>query len=153
MQTNKSYTLITGASSGLGKELAIECAKRGMNLILVALSGRSIHSLTSTIAVEYDVETVAIETDLSTDGGLDFLVNEVIGKYSIDFLINNAGVGGSSDFVSTPINEIDRIIQVNIRAMALLTRQLLPELTRHSRSYILNVSSMAAFTPIAYKTV
>jgi short-subunit dehydrogenase len=73
--------------------------------------------------------------------------------FSIDFLISNAGIGGTSSLMETSLQRIDDIIQLNVRSTSLLTRLLIPHLLKQPSSYILNVSSMAAFTPIAYKTV
>jgi uncharacterized protein len=149
----EQYTLITGASTGLGKEMAIECAKRGMNLILVALSFSSLKLTSDAIEKEYKVKIIILEADLSTDEGIDRVINLVQGNFKVNFLINNAGVGGTSNIINTPIDFIDKIIKVNVRAMALITSQLLPVLLENDNSYIINVSSMAAFSPIAYKTV
>ena len=68
-------------------------------------------------------------------------------------LINNAGLGGSQKFTDASIQYINSIIQVNVLATSLLTHQLLPNLLKQPQAYILNVSSMAAFSPIGYKTV
>lgn len=73
--------------------------------------------------------------------------------FSINFLINNAGIGGTSSLTETPVERIDDIIQLNVRSTSLITRMMIPHLLREPMSHILNVSSMAAFTPIAYKTV
>ncbi|HBG53548.1 MAG TPA: short-chain dehydrogenase, partial [Rikenellaceae bacterium] len=68
-------------------------------------------------------------------------------------LINNAGTGGSIRFEEAGTDYLDRIIQLNIMATTLLTRQLIPNLLAQKKAYILNVSSMAAFSPIGYKTI
>lgn len=150
---NDLYTLITGASSGLGKELAIECAKNKMNLLLVALAGRNLNSLAEHIAELYQVKVQTFELDLTKDESLHFLVREVQEKYQLNFLINNAGAGGSSGFTTSSVQAIDNIIQLNIRTTSLLTRMMIPALLKQEKSYILNTSSMAAFSPMAFKTV
>lgn len=147
------YTLITGASSGLGKEIAIECARMEMNLILVALPGRSLKTVAEHIADLYKVKVQIFELDLTKDEDLTFLVERTNEGFPVNFLVNNAGAGGSSDFTTTPIKVIDNIIQLNIRATSLLTRMMVPMLLKQEKSYILNISSMAAFSPIAFKTV
>jgi uncharacterized protein len=73
--------------------------------------------------------------------------------FQISILINNAGIGGSKPFEYASLGYINTIIQVNVKATVLLTHQLLPNLRRQPQSYILNVSSIAAFSPVGYKTV
>jgi short-subunit dehydrogenase len=91
-QSKKTYTLITGASEGLGKSLAIECARRKMNLILVALPGPELHSLSDFIQRYYDVDVVCIEIDLCRDESCIQLFNEVSAlNLPVNMLINNAG--------------------------------------------------------------
>ncbi|WMJ72976.1 SDR family NAD(P)-dependent oxidoreductase [Cytophagaceae bacterium ABcell3] len=147
------YTLITGASTGLGKAFAIDCARRGMNLILVALPGRNLYQLASDLKHEFEVDALAIEADLSEEDFCEKILAQISGKYRVNFLINNAGTGGSAAFGQASADSLDTIIKVNMRAMALLTKAFLPELMSHKQSYVLNVSSMAAFSPVAFKTV
>ncbi|MEI9909234.1 MAG: SDR family NAD(P)-dependent oxidoreductase [Bacteroidota bacterium] len=75
---NKSYTLITGASEGLGKALAIECASRGMNLILVALPGIELHQLSSYIRREYKVLVYEFGLNLTIEESRHFLWEKVM---------------------------------------------------------------------------
>lgn len=150
---NEVYTLITGASSGLGKEMAIQCAKNKMNLIITALKGRNLKGLADHIAQLFDVKVQVFELDLTKDDELDYLVKTINERYQVNFLINNAGTGGSSGFASTPLKDIDNIIRLNIRTTSLLTRMMVPMLLKQEKSYVLNISSMAAFTPMAFKTV
>jgi len=148
-----TYTLITGASAGLGKAFAIQCARMGMNLVLIALPGGQAHSLARHIMEEYPVDVRAFEFDITDVDQLQYHLPAIVDAYPVDFLINNAGVGGTAPMAETPLENIDRIIQLNVRGTALLTRIMIPHLLEQTRSHILNISSMAAFTPIAYKTV
>lgn len=150
---NKLFTLITGASSGLGKELAIECARRKMNLILVSLPGENLPQFCVNLAEKYQVIACPYETDLTDKMRVEKLAEWVIANFPVNVLINNAGVGGTRLLETTPTDYIDRLIQLNIRATSLLVRLLIPELKMHRKAYILNVSSMAAFSPLPYKTV
>ncbi|MCH5599577.1 SDR family NAD(P)-dependent oxidoreductase [Niabella ginsengisoli] len=93
------------------------------------------------------------ETDLSVKQNVIALCNWLNKNFDIYILINNAGVGGTKKFTEASIHYIDSIMQVNVVATSLLTHQLLPNLLRQQQAYILNVSSMAAFSPIGYKTV
>jgi len=149
----KTYSLITGASCGLGKELATECAKRGRNLLLTALPGENIAEMGIKLSRQYGVSVKTYENDLTLEKSVFELVSEITGKYPVDMLINNAGVGGTKSILTTTPDYIDRIILLNMRAVALLTLLLLPELKRHKKAYILNIASMASFGPMPYKTV
>jgi uncharacterized protein len=147
------YTLITGAGSGLGRAFAVQCARMGKNLILFSLPGSGLESLASELEKEYLVDVQFFEFDLRDTEALQWHANKVMEHFSIDFLISNAGIGGTSSLMETSLQRIDDIIQLNVRSTSLLTRLLIPHLLKQPSSYILNVSSMAAFTPIAYKTV
>jgi len=149
----RKYTLITGASTGLGKELALECAKLGRHLILTALPGEQIGKLARNISVKNKVDAITFETDFTEIGSVEKLASEIIGKYDIDMLINNAGVGGTKPFLEATPGYIDQIVLLNMRALVLLTRLLLPVLKKHDKSFILNIASMASFGPMPFKTV
>jgi len=147
------FTLITGASSGLGREMAIECAAQGRNLILVALPGRNMDVLCRSLERQFGIRALFFERDLTSSDEIHELVHEILPKYRVNFLINNAGTGGTLPFGESSTEYLNRIIQLNITALSLLTRLLLSELQRHEESWILNVSSMAAFGPMPFKTV
>jgi short-subunit dehydrogenase len=147
------FTLITGASTGLGKELAIECARRKMNLILVSLPDENLAELCAHLSARFGIVACPYETDLTDKEQVERLAAWVVSNFSVNVLINNAGAGGTRLLETTPTDYIDRIIQLNIRATSLLVRLLIPELKMHQKAYILNVSSMAAFSPLPYKTV
>jgi hypothetical protein len=151
--SNNNYTLITGASSGLGREFAIQCARMGRNIILIALPGSNLLSVAENLELEYGVKVRVFEFDLSDSDMLKQQLQIITAQHRIDFLINNAGVGGTSSITTTSLERIDDIIMLNVRSTVLLTHLLIPYLLEHPRSYIMNIASMAAFTPIAYKTV
>lgn len=151
--TDRKYALITGASSGLGKEFAIKCAQGGRNVLLMALPGVNTLLLAEQLRIEYKVDAQAIELDMTDGNELISAMNEIVERYDIDMLINNAGVGGTSSILDTSWSKIDSIIQLNVRSTTLVTRILIPHLMKNGQSYIMNISSMAAFSPIAYKTV
>ncbi|NTW24546.1 MAG: SDR family NAD(P)-dependent oxidoreductase [Lentimicrobium sp.] len=149
----KKYALVTGAGQGLGKAFSYELAKRGINLIMVSLPGENLKELSREIARTFSIDAVCYETDLSVGKNVLELASWVNRDHEVTMLINNAGTGGSRKFQEASPEYINTIIQVNVTATSLLTHQLMPNLLRQSQSYILNVSSMAAFSPIGYKTV
>ncbi len=147
------FTLITGASTGLGRELARECARLRMNLILVSLPNEGLAELSTQLSIRYQIDVNYYETDLTNRSDLEKLGNWIRTNFSVNTVINNAGIGGTQAFDNASTDYLDRLIQLNIRATSLLTRIMIPELKMHRRAYILNVSSMAAFSPLPYKTV
>ena len=91
---SKAYTLITGASEGFGKSLALECASRKMNLILVALPGPELYNLADFIKRNYGVVVIPFEKDLSVEENCLQLFNEIEAlQVPVNMLINNAGIG------------------------------------------------------------
>lgn len=153
MKTDESYSLITGASMGLGKELAIAFARKGRNLILVSLPGQNLVQLCEEIKLNFNVKTVAKECDLTDEKALFELADDIISNYSVDQLINNAGVGGTAAFETSTIEYLERIIHLNVRATTLMTRLMLPSLREHKKALIMNIASVAAFGPLPFKTV
>jgi short-subunit dehydrogenase len=151
MKTEK-YTLITGASTGLGRELALECAGMGKNLILTALPGEQINRFGLHLRVQFNVQIKTFETDLTKFGAVEQLVQNIDG-FEIEILINNAGVGGTKSFLEAKTAYIDQIVLLNMRALVLLTHLLLPILRKQGKAYILNIASMASFGPMPFKTV
>lgn len=153
MKQNKDvYTLITGASQGLGKAFAECCAEKKHNLILISLPHEDIQLFTKRLENKHAIHVVSFETDLTKSKNITHLVDE-IRNLNIDVLINNVGVGGTKKFTDVSLEYIDNMMLLNMRALVALTHQLLPKLLKQKKAYILNVSSLAAFSPIPFKTV
>ena len=146
------YALITGASQGLGRELALQLASRGMNTVLAALPGENLADVCGRCR-DCGTRSECFELDLTDRGQLTDFVSEVNSKYELSVLVNNAGTGGSRKFDEVPLAYIDTIMKLNVLATTLLTRGLLPNLRRNAPSRILNISSLAALIPTGYKTV
>lgn len=146
------YALVTGAGSGLGRCYALYLAELGIDTVLVDLPGSELDR-TIQQARQAGTECTGFYADLTDDAQLSGLCETVNRNYPIYILINNAGVGGTQRFTTCGPDYIDRIILLNVRATTMLTKQLLPNLMKAPKAYILNVSSMAAFSPIGYKTV
>jgi len=154
MKNELTFALVTGASSGLGKNYAIELAKRGNNVLLIAKKNEGFLQLSEFITKTYKVASFYFETDLTNVHSLEKMITWVESSYSINILINNVGVGGTAIFERVSSNYINNIIQLNIRALTYITHQLLPNLiATKKRAFILNVSSMAAFCLMGYKSV
>ena len=151
---NTTYTLITGTSSGIGKDMAHYCASLGMNILHAALPGTGLSEVNDIIINTYNVHSDYLEVDLATADGPEKVLNWVNEKeYQVNFLINNAGVAGTAVFEESSLKYINDRIMVNIRALVLLTRLFIPHLKKHQKSYILNVGSLSAFYSIPYKSL
>ena len=151
---NKNYALITGASEGFGKALALECASRKMNMILIALPGSGLANLAAYIERNYEVKAIWFEHDLSLKEECYKIFREVAEKnLSVNVLINNAGMGGTHFFEDRDTEYYYRQIELNVMAPTILTHLFLGLLEQNSPSYILNVSSLASFFYLPKKQV
>lgn len=148
----KQFALVTGASQGLGKYLALELARRKMNTVLISLPGENLNQV-SDKCKELGVESHYFETDLTRKKNIVQLADWINANFNISILINNAGIGGTKRFSDCSPDYINSMIQLNVRAITLLIYFILPNLTKNKTSYILNVSSIASFCPIGYKAV
>ena len=151
---NKKYTLITGASEGFGKALAIECASRKMNLILVALPGPELYYLADFIKRNYKVDVVAFENDLTIEENCTLVYKQVMEMgLAVNMLINNAGLGSTMLFSEGPISFYKKQIKLNILATTLLTHLFLDILKINGPSFILNVGSLSSYFFLPKKQV
>jgi short-subunit dehydrogenase len=149
----KKFSLVTGASQGLGLAISEELASRGKNLILVALPDEGLKTLGAGLSDRYNVRVEYYETDFSKPNSVYELASWVNERFEVETLINNVGIGGQISFARSKVEYLDAIIQINIRTLSLLTRLLLDNLKRQDRSFILNVASMASFSPIPHKAI
>ena len=148
----KRSALVTGASRGLGKSIALELARRGVPTILVATNER-VREVCEEIVTTYHVSSECYITDLTKRKNVLSMVEAINCQFEVFMLVNNAGVGGTKRIEDADVAYLENIINLNVRCTALLTQALLPNLKRQPKSYILNISSMAALTPVGYKTV
>ena len=152
MMERKRFAVVTGASTGLGKCFALELAGRGINTILVSLPGEGLMNVAFQ-SRHFGVESYIRETDITKKENIVGLCEWINENHEVFMLINNAGCGGTCGFADSPPEYLDRIIQLNITATTMMTRLLLPNMLGQEKAYVLNVSSMASFSPIGYKTV
>jgi hypothetical protein len=140
----RAAALITGASSGIGLELAKLCAAAGYDAILVARRQSELDALAGTLAREYGISPRVLAADLA-DPAARRAIFQSAG--TVDILINNAGFGLLGAFAETDWEIEERMIQVNVTALAHLTKLFLPGMIARRRGRILNVASTAAFAP------
>jgi len=142
----KGAALITGASSGIGAELAKLCATGGYGLILAARSGDRLGDLAGSLAKAHGVEARALVADLSDPAAPQSIFEGTRGD-TVEILINNAGFGLRGPFAETDWAAEARLIQVNVTSLVHLTKLFLPEMLGRRSGRILNVASTAAFVP------
>lgn len=142
------YSLITGASSGIGYELASIMAKNGHSLILVARSNDKLSTLKTEIEKNYKVQVEVICVDLSLPNSAQKLFQTVQEKkLKVDCLINNAGVGDYGPFINADLTRLQSMIQLNITTLTNLTKLFLPQMIENKFGQIMNVASTASFQP------
>jgi len=147
METNKTYTLITGGTSGIGYELAKVFAKNGHNLILVSRDEADL-TITRNELLEMGVDAIMIPKDLFEKESPFDLYKEVCEKgYDVDILVNNAGQGQYGEFSETNIYRELSIIQLNISSLVVLTKLFLQDMIEKGRGKILNLSSVSSKAP------
>ena len=150
MKIEGCTALITGASAGIGRELARQLASRARTLVLVARREQRLNELRDEFRnrnAELNVHVRVV--DLCDKSQIEELVRWLEeNKIEIDFLINNAGLGDVGPFATSPPQRNNEMLQVNVVALTMLTRALLPQMISRKRSAILNVSSSAGFLPI-----
>lgn len=140
--------LITGASSGIGRELAEIHARNGHNLVITARREERLKTLKSDLENRYNSKVVVFAADLSDENAPEEIFHFTDKhKISIDFLINNAGVGDYGFFHEADWVRQKTMLDLNIKSLTHLTHLYLPELIEKDRAYIMNVASTAAFQP------
>lgn len=148
-----NYTLITGASKGIGKAFAYECAERGMNLILVA---RSEHLLKD-LATELSKKNITVQTH--TGDLLDHAVHTKIfdwvkqNGWNVNMLINNAGMGYFGQFDEKPLDKHLEVMHLNMDSMIRMAHAFLNASDPKQKRYLLNTCSTGAFQPTPYMAV
>ncbi len=140
--------LITGASSGIGKELAGVFAKNGWDLVLVSRNAQKLRDLAEELSRAFSISAEAFAADLSKPGEPERLFRELSSRsVHADALVNNAGIGLFGPFWKTPTEAEDELLSLNIDALTKLTRLFLGPMLDRRQGYILNVASTAAFQP------
>lgn len=145
MNSTRNYTLITGASTGIGYELAKLFAKDRHNLILVARDEGKLETAKNELS-KCNVEVKILSLDLSKSEDIQGLFNYVeMNKLNVDILVNNAGIGTFGDFSEIEWVKEEALIDINIKVLTKLTKYFLPKIIECKNGGILNVASTAAF--------
>lgn len=140
--------LITGATAGIGNSFARALAKRGSNLVLVARDSTRLEALAADLESKYQISIEVISADLVTTEGLDRVAQRLTQSSApVDLLVNNAGASLARWFGSTDIADEDRQLDLLVRAPMHLMDAALKSMVGRGRGEIINVASVAAFTP------
>ncbi len=146
--TSTRTALVTGASAGIGREMAGVLARNGFNVVLVSRCGAQLEQLADELRQSHRIRAHAIARDLSTATAICDLYEEFTDSHlNIDLLVNNAAFAIQGEFVESDLQEQLRLLQLNIVSLTHLTRLLLPRMIEKRWGRILNVSSIAAFVP------
>jgi hypothetical protein len=144
----KNVALITGASTGIGKELAHIHAEKGGDLIVVARSKDKLDALKSELEDKFAIKVMVIAKDMGKASAPKEIYDEVIAaNVDIDILINNAGFGGVGKFHELDYNQHISMINLNVSALTALTRLFVADFVKQNKGKILNTSSTASLMP------
>lgn len=144
----KNTALITGASNGIGYELAMIHAAKGSDLVLVARNRHRMEKLKSELEKKNHVNVYIIMKDLAVPGAAREVFDEIkLHRITIEYLINNAGFGDFGFFAESDWSRQEQMINLNILSLAHLTWLFLPDMISRKRGRIMNVASTAAFAP------
>ncbi len=154
IKTKDFFTLITGASAGLGKQIAVECAKREFNLYLVSLPKTGLEDFADELKDSYSIKVEYLSIDLTKKKApqkvFDFASEK---NLSVNILVNNAGLGFNGRLENLTHELIDTMVLLNVRAATLLSFLFLPAMKEMEKAYILNISSFAGLSPLPNKSV
>ncbi|MDN4166706.1 SDR family oxidoreductase [Cytophagales bacterium LB-30] len=150
----KEYILLTGASSGIGYEMAKQLASKNYNLLLVARSEDKLSQLQRDLQKQYPVEVEYFLFDLAEPNSASDLYQLVKEKnYLVTGLINNAGFGDYGNFVEMPLKKDEEMIAVNITALVGLTKLFGADMVKAGKGRIMNVASLLSFLPFPYYSI
>ena len=146
IKKNMATALITGASNGIGLELARVHASKGGDLVLVARNQSKLEELKIELENQYKIKVYTIVKDLSVNDSAQEVYDETMkAKIQIDYLINNAGFGDFGMFVETDWNKELQMINLNITTLTQFTKLYLKDMVKRRSGRIMNVASTAAF--------
>ena len=152
--TEKKYALVTGATSGIGYELAKLFAQDGYNLVLVARTSNDLEKTANELTAQFGIEAVPMVKDLFTDGAAAELYNEVQAKgITINVLVNDAGQGVYGKFHEEDLDRQLRIIHLNIVSLTTLTYLFLKDMIARNEGKILQLASTVSVLPAPLQAV
>lgn len=147
----RDVVLVTGASSGIGEQLARRIAREKRDLVLVARRADRLEELAAALRAQHGVAVDVVPQDLVDPAGPDALVAELDRRgLDVDWLVNNAGFGTSGPFFRLPVEREVEQIRLNMKAPVALAGRLLPRMVARRRGLVMNVASVAGYGPMPY---
>lgn len=147
-----STCLVTGASSGIGAEIARALSRRGHGVTLAARREDRLRDLAAELSNEYGVRAETIALDVTDDDGRRALPRELEDRgLTVEVLVNNAGFGSGGAFVELDAEKEASMVRTNVEAVVGLTGAFLPEMVERGRGGVLNVASIIAFQPVPFQ--
>jgi short-subunit dehydrogenase len=144
----KGHALVTGASSGIGADLARQLAEKGYPLLLVARRKERLEALAAELTRKHQVDVVVLAVDLAEPTAAERLLAEVTQRgLRLEVLVNNAGYGMQGKFLTMAMPDVERMVQLNVTTLTHLTQLAARAMVEAGHGYILNVASAAAFLP------
>ena len=144
-----TYALVSGASSGIGREIAIELAAAGFNLLLNARNEVALQEMALDLHQHYGVEVSFVAADLATDLGVETIISESQG-FDIGLLVASAGFGTSGSFLHTSVHAERNMIRVNCEGLLALSHLFAQDFATKKRGGIILLSSMVAFQGVPF---
>jgi len=151
---NQPVAIITGGSRGIGRSIALKFAKEGMAAALVGTDNSALQETADLIEKESGQPTLQIQADLREAQQITSIVDQTIAEWGrIDVLVNNAGIMYQKPFSELSQDEIQEMLDVNLRAIMFLTQKALPHIRKQENGAIMNIASLAGKNPVKNGTV
>ncbi|MFM9095399.1 MAG: SDR family NAD(P)-dependent oxidoreductase [Actinomycetes bacterium] len=138
--------LITGASAGIGLEFALQLAEKNYNLILVSRNQQKLTQIAQDISSKHKNINEVLVADLSTQVGIDLVINKIKSDQDIEFIVNNAGLGINKPFHEASLNAEADLLNVLVKAPLEITHSAITSMLKRNKGFIINVGSVAAWT-------
>src|SRR5215831_6745187 len=140
------WAIVTGASSGIGKALALEFASNGLSVLLTGRNEAALNAVAAECLTKGEIETEVCVADLSCTDGIERLVEQIAARpLQYEVLVNNAGFGIHGDFASSDVGENVRLVNLQLTAALKLTKAVVPGMIERRNGKILNVASVYSF--------
>jgi len=140
---NNKTAIVTGASRGIGKAIALSLAKAGVKVVLAARQQTDLESAKTEI-LKNGGQCIAVQTDVAKEADIDHLIEKTTDAFgTVDILVNNAGFGIFSKVAATSAKDFDGMMNVNLRGVFLCCRGVLPTMIRQKGGAIINIASLA----------
>ena len=146
-QANKGTALVTGASSGIGAVYADRLARRGYDLILVARDVARLNGLAERLTKETGRHVDTIGADLTVKADVRRIEERLRADRGITMLVNNAGVGATASLIDSNVDELEKMIDLNVTALTRLTAAAVPGFVERGNGTVINISSIVALSP------